>query len=49
VSVKASHEGHVEETRHLDVADVAPAPGEKARILTPTDGDADGHRELTMG
>jgi len=49
VSVKAPHEGYVEETRPLDVADIAAAPGEETRILPPTDGRADGHRELTMG
>jgi len=47
--VKAPHEGHVEETRQLDVADVAAAPGEEARILPPPDGRADSHRGLTMG
>ena len=46
VSVDAAHERHVQQARQLDVAHVAPAPGEQARVLPPAHRGAERRRRL---
>jgi hypothetical protein len=43
VGVDTPHERHVQEPRQLKVAHVAPAAGEKARVLPPAHGRTDRH------
>jgi hypothetical protein len=43
VGVDTPHERHVQEPRQLEVAHVAPAAGEKARVLPPAHGHTDRH------
>jgi len=48
VGVEAAHEHHVQLPRQLDVADVAPAAGQEARVLPPAHGRAGGHGKVSL-
>ena len=46
VRVRAAHEGHVQHSRHVDIAHVAPAAGEQPRVLAPAHRGAERRRRL---
>ena len=48
VGVDAAHERHVQQPRQLDVADIAPAAGQEARVLPPAHGRPDGHGNVSL-
>jgi len=48
VRVDAADEPRVEQARQLHVGHVAPAAGQKARVLPPAHGRADGHGKVSV-